>query len=670
MAKSDSTQYRDLIRRVRELDYHYYVLDSPLLTDFEYDKLYSELLELEKKHPDWVAPDSPTQRVGGKVLDEFEKIAHRIPMLSLQNSYNIEELRDFDQRAKRELGLKANEEIEYFAEPKLDGLAMELIYEKGRLTGALTRGDGTTGESVLHNVVTIRGLPTDIVDLHKTDIFEVRGEILMYKKDFLELNNQQVEEGETPFANPRNAAAGSIRQLDSSIAASRPLRFFAYSLGESSRAFKTQADLMSYLAKHGFHTAGQIARPCSGIDTACDYYLDIEKKRSSLPFEIDGIVVKVNSFAIQRELGFVARSPRWATAAKFKPEQSQTRVNDILIQVGRTGALTPVAIMEPVKVGGVTITNATLHNQDEVDRKDVRIGDTVIIHRAGDVIPEIVSVVMDKRPKNAKPFRLPERCPVCDSVVSRAEGEVVTRCVNRQCPAVLSESIKHFVGRRAMNADGLGDRIIEALIKAGYIKRFSDLYRLKKSDVLSLERQGEKSAQNIIDSIELTKKTTLPRLIYALGIRHVGEATAKTLARRFGTVEALLDASQDALLSAKDVGPVMAEAIAIALQNSEMRKELKDLKKLGVTYDEVLAPKANTNSPLSGKKIVITGTLPVDRDAAKDLLEQAGAIIASSVSKKTDYVLVGEDPGSKLATAQSLGIKILSWDEIQALLNG
>ncbi len=692
MPVSGRKRAEELRREIRKHDFQYYVLDQPLITDREYDRLYSELVALETADPGLATQDSPTRRVGGEALDAFEKVPHRKPMLSLANSYSPEELAAFDERVRK--FLKTESEMVYFCEPKFDGLAIELIYENGELTGALTRGDGTIGENVLSNVRTIRSLPLQLTKTPR--LFEVRGEVLMFKRDFLRLNEQQQDAGIVPFANPRNAAAGSIRQLDPRIAASRPLRLFAYAPGAiEGMKFKSQEEFELALAELGLPTTGiadaeqpmeayiewatarmkrgegqgriPLARLCKGASEAIAYYHFIESVRHDLPFDIDGIVAKVNDYALQEELDFIARNPRWATAAKFKPEQAETWVKDIIVQVGRTGALTPVAVMEPVRVGGVTVTNATLHNQDEIDRKDVRIGDRVLVQRAGDVIPEIVHVALDKRPADARPFRIPDQCPVCRSPAMKAEGEVVLRCTNPVCPAILKESLKHFVARRAMNVERLGDRLIETLVDEGLVKSFSDLYRLTKDDLLTLDRQGEKSVANLLESIEASRKTTLPRFIFALGIRFVGEQTAKSLAKAFGTIETLIEVEEEALLAVEDIGPKVAASLLSAFSNKALRHEIKALRKLGVEFEK---PKKRDggSSKLVGKRFVITGTLPIGRDEVKDLIEANGGQVLSGVSKKTDFLLAGDDAGSKLQKAAGFGVSIIDWDGLQDLL--
>lgn len=668
MATSAKKRHEELKRILAEHDYNYHVLDAPTISDYDYDQLYNELVKLEKANPDFDRSDSPTQRVGLIPLDSFEKVAHRRPMLSLANSYSPEDISDFDERVKK--FLKTSDEVTYLAEPKFDGLSMELVYENGLLKRAITRGDGSVGEDVTQNVMTIKTIPLKLKTPKPPELLEVRGEVLMFKADFAKLNEQQQESGLQTFANPRNAAAGTVRQLDSKIASSRPLRFFAYALGEvSGIEFKHQEEITAYFAKAGIPTATQshpeLVRVCNDAEEAIEYYHFIEKTRPKLPFDIDGVVIKVNDLALQEDLGLVARSPRWATAAKFKPEQNQTVVENIAVQVGRTGALTPVAIMKPVRVGGVTVTNATLHNQEEIDRKDIRVGDTVVIQRAGDVIPEIVQVVLEKRPKSSKPFMLPSHCPACGSPVAKLEGEVVTRCTNPLCIAIVKESLKHFVGRRAMNLDKIGDRLIESFVDLELVTRFSDFYRLKKEDILSMERQGDKSAENIIQSIEHSKKTTLARFIFALGIRFVGEQTAKHVADHFGTVENFLTAKEEDLLQIPEIGPKVARSILEWLENPELVKEVRAMVKLGVEFEK---PQRAQSGKLSGKSFLITGTLPVKRDDAKDLIEQNGGKILGSVSSKLSYLVVGEDPGSKLEKAEGLGVAIITWEQLQEMV--
>lgn len=657
------TRYEQLKKQIQEHDYNYHVLDRPTISDYDYDKLFAELLKIEAAHPDWQTPDSPSLRAGAAPLKEFRKVDHRKPMLSLSNSYNSEDLVEFDERIKKFL-LQEND-IEYFCEPKFDGLAVELIYENGIFTTALTRGDGRTGEDVTTNIRTMKSVPLKLASKKPPKLLEVRGEVLMFKKDFIRLNENQEEQGQQVFANPRNAAAGTLRQLDSKIAASRPLKFFAYGLGEVVGVdFTTHKSIEDYLHEQSFPTPVNYAEVCSDVKKVVHYYEKIDSQRPTLPFDIDGIVVKVNSLRLQDDLGLVARSPRWATAAKFKPEQAQTTIEQIVVQVGRTGALTPVAIMKPVKVGGVTVTNATLHNQEEIQRKDVREKDTVIIQRAGDVIPEVVSVVHDLRPQGSKAFVMPKKCPACQSEVSKEEDEVVYRCTNPLCPAVVKESLKHFVSRRAMNMEKVGDRLVEIFVEQGLVSQFSDFYRLKKEQILALDRQGEKSADNIIKSIEDSKDTTLARLIYSLGIRFVGEQTAKHLADHFQTIDALKDASLEQLLEVPEIGPKVAHMIEKWFSNKSLAAEIPALKKLGVTWS---GPQRTMDGSLTGMSFLVTGTLPVKRDEAHALIEKNGGKLLSSVSSKLSYLVVGDDPGSKVEKAEKLGVKTISWEELLQL---
>lgn len=658
------TRHEQLKKIISEHDYNYHVLDRPTISDFEYDKMFSELIKIETENPELDRSNSPSQRVGGAALSVFEKAAHRTPMLSLNNSYDVEDIFEFDKRVKK--FLRKEDDVEYFCEPKFDGLSMELVYENGLLTKAITRGDGTVGEDVTQNIKTIKSIPLSLKDA--PPLLEVRGEVLMFKQDFAKLNQHQQDQGLQTFANPRNAAAGSVRQLDPKITSSRPLKFFAYALGQSEGVeFKSQMEIEEYFSKVGLPTlvGTPWIRICSSPQQIEEYYNSIQKERPSLPYDIDGIVVKVNSLILQDDLGMVARSPRWATAAKFAPEQAVTMIEKIEVQVGRTGALTPVAIMTPVKVGGVTVSNATLHNQDEINRKDIRVGDTVIIQRAGDVIPEVVSVVIDKRPSSSEKFELPLECPSCKHPVFKNEGEVVSRCINPFCIAIIKESLKHFVARRAMNIDKVGDRIIDVFVDKGLVKKFSDLYRISKDDILSLERQGEKSADNIIKSIDSSKTTTLAKFIFAMGIRFVGEQTAKHIADHFGSIQKFMDASLEELLLIPEIGEKVAYAILQWTQNPEMRAEVDSLLSLGV---QMAGPQRIENGKLSGMSFLITGTLPLKRDDAKDMVEQNGGKILGSVSSKLNYLIAGSDPGSKLEKAQSLGVTVLDWDGFLKLL--
>ncbi len=669
MAKNGQERHSQLKEMISTFDHQYHVLDKPTISDYEYDQLFTELLKLEAEDKTLDISDSPSQRAGGKALDAFSKVAHRTPMLSLSNSYSPEDIIDFDQRVKK--ALRSESTLEYFCEPKFDGLAIELIYVNGQLTQALTRGDGTTGEDVTQNIKTIKSIPLKLRLKNPPALLEVRGEALMLKEDFKTLNQAQEEAELATFANPRNAAAGTIRQLDSKISAARSLQFFAYALGVvEGTSFSTQEEIGSYFEKAGLPVAldfkkRPLRQVAVGPEQCVAYYRQIEILRPQLPFDIDGVVIKINSTRTQEDLGLVARSPRWATAAKYKPEQAETVLEDIQVQVGRTGALTPVAIMRPIKVGGVTVTNATLHNQEEIARKDVRIGDTVVIQRAGDVIPEVVSVVLSKRPKTSVPFLIPDRCPSCQKPVVKGEDDVIYRCINSLCPAIVKESLKHFVSRRAMNIDKVGDRLIESLVDNGLVHRFSDFYLLTAEKILTnLERQGEKSSENIIASIEKSKKITLSRLIYSTGIRFVGEQTAKALAEHFGNMEAFLKCSTEELLLIPDVGPKVALSIQSTLSNRVFVKEVQTL----ITHLQVENPKRNLNGKLSGTSFLITGTLPVPRDHAKELIESHGGKVMSSVSSKLNYLVVGDDPGSKVEKAQSLGVSIIGWDELQGMI--
>ncbi|HRK06383.1 MAG TPA: NAD-dependent DNA ligase LigA [Pseudobdellovibrionaceae bacterium] len=696
-------RYDELVREIQRHDHLYHALDQPEISDHNYDLLVEELLKIEAAHPDWVRADSPSQRVGSQPLEAFTKVAHRRPMLSLQNSYSVEDIDEFDARVRKQLGSDAPEVIEYFCEPKFDGLAMELIYEQGVLTRALTRGDGAVGEDVTANIRTIRSVPLRL-PAEAPPLFEVRGEVILLKDDFRRLNEQQEADGEATFANPRNAAAGSIRQLDSRIAASRPLRMFIYAPGViEGRSFASQAEFEKQCLAWGLPGVGvsdestegagafetrlqvnklwadslgpsskflqrlRLARTARGPAEARAYYEFIQSIRESLPFDIDGVVIKVNSWRTQDELGFVARSPRWATAAKFPPQQAETTLREIAVQVGRTGALTPVAILEPARVGGVTVSHATLHNQDEIDRKDLRVGDRVIIQRAGDVIPEVVRVANPDDQGRGPKFRLPTHCPSCGNSVERPEGEAVARCVNPLCPAIVKESIKHFVSRRAMNIEGLGDKLIEALVDEKLIARPSDLYFLKLEQVLNLERQGEKSAQKLIDAIDRSRDSDLARVIYALGIRFVGETTAKSLALAFGDHEEFLAATSEQLSAIPDVGEKVAQSLIQALQGDYVQNEVRRLQEGGVRLAK--RKQATGLGRLKGVKFVITGTLPEPRDQIKALIESEGGLVQGSVSKKTDILLAGEEAGSKLAKAEELGIRVVDWAEFQSLLS-
>jgi DNA ligase (NAD+) len=689
---------RERVDALRELLHHhahqYYVLDAPEIPDAEYDKLFRELQELEARHPELATPDSPTQRVGGQALEGFAKVRHRVPMLSIRTETDIEAsgARNFDARVRRELGLaESDPPIGYVAELKFDGLAINLRYEDGVLVQAATRGDGEIGEDVTQNIRTIGQIPLKLASTGQRSrrvappvppVLEVRGEVYLRRDDFERLNELQREKiakgakGEKTFVNPRNAAAGAVRQLDPAIARQRPLSFYAYGWGEitppeqGGPAFATHHEVLQALGAWGFPVSDR-TKLATGPDELVAYHQAIGRERDQLPFDIDGVVYKVDSLALQQRLGFVTREPRWAVAHKFPAQEQLTTVEAIEVQVGRTGKLTPVAKLAPVFVGGVTVTNATLHNEDEARRKDVRIGDTVIVRRAGDVIPEVVAVVPEKRRAHAKVFTMPAHCPVCGSAAVREEGEVDHRCTGGLfCAAQRKFSILHFAQRRAMDIEGLGEKLVDQLVEGQVIRTVADLYRLGLVGLTSLERMGEKSAQNLLAALEQSKHTTLPRFLYGLGIRHVGEATAKDLARHFGRLDAIMEASVEQLLEVPDVGPVVAESIHTFFQQAHNREVVEQLRACGVTWEEG-EPATRAPKPLAGKTIVLTGTLPtLSRDEAKDLLEAAGAKVAGSVSKKTDYVIAGAEAGSKLDKARELGVAVLDEDGLRALLGG
>jgi len=655
-----------LRREIERHNYQYYVLDRPLISDAEFDALFRELEQLEARYPALVTPDSPTQRVGAAPAEAFAEVRHRVPMLSLNNAFDEDEVRAFDRRVRE--GLE-REEVEYAAEPKFDGLAVSLVYERGTLARGATRGDGYTGEDVTANLRTVRAIPLRLASRRAPPLIEVRGEVLMLKADFEELNRAQRARGEKAFANPRNAAAGSLRQLDSRITASRKLTFFAYGLGAAQGVprFARQSELLDYLAASRFPVATERA-VVRGVAGLLEYYGKIEGKRQRLPYDIDGVVYKVNDLAAQERLGFVARAPRFAIAHKFPAEEAVSELLAIDVQVGRTGALTPVARLKPVFVGGVTVTNATLHNEDEIRRKDIRIGDTVVVRRAGDVIPEVVRVVKEKRPARARQFAMPERCPVCGSAVKRLEDEAVARCTaGLYCPAQRKQALLHFASRRAMDIEGLGDKLVDQLVDKGLVKTAADLYRLDVGMLAGLERMAEKSAVNVLAAIEQSKRTTLARFIYALGIRNVGESTARDLARHFGRLEALMAADERTLQEVPDVGPVVAQSIAQFFAEPRNRKVVEGLRAGGIRFEP--APAARARGKAAGKTFVLTGTLAhLTREQAKERIEAHGGRIAGSVSGKTDYVVVGTDPGSKYEKARALGIALLDENGLLKLL--
>lgn len=659
---------QELIEKINLFDYQYYVLDNPSVSDFEYDKIFRLLVDLENEYPELIQPDSPTQRVGGEALEAFETVIHRQAMLSLNNAFEEDELIAFDKRIKDAIGV---DEIEYAVEPKFDGLAITLTYENGIFIQGATRGDGYTGENVTHNLKTIRSIPTKLNHPNPPKLLEVRGEILMLKKDFELLNQTQESLGEKKFANPRNAAAGSLRQLDPRITAKRPLTFFSYGLGvcEPNLNLKTHIETIQLLKQFNLPIS-DLSASVKGVQGLKSFYEKVLKLRDSLAYDIDGVVYKVNSFNYQNELGFVSRAPRWAIAHKFPAEEALTEILDINVQVGRTGAITPVARLKPVFVGGVTVTNATLHNEDEMIRKDVHIGDIVSVRRAGDVIPEIVRVLIDKRPKAIKKFKMPTICPECGSLLTRIDDEAVIRCSGGLiCPAQQKQSIIHFASRKAMDIEGLGDKSIEQLVTVGLIHELPDIYKLELEQLINLDRMAEKSAQNLLDAIEKSKNTTLPRFIYALGIRNVGESTAKDLASFYGDLDEIMKQTEDNLQLVPDIGPTVAKSISDFFKQNKNRELIQSLRKLGINW-----PKHDIKKSISGifagKTFVLTGTLPtMSREKAKSIIEMNGGKVAGSVSKKTDYVVAGSDAGSKLTTAQELGIKVISQDELLELMD-
>lgn len=665
----DVTQrIRTLRKEINEHNYRYYVLNDPLISDGEYDLLLRELEALEAQHPELVTPDSPTQRVGAQPAEEFPTLRHRIPMLSLENAMDEEELRAFDERVHRWLNVSGD--IDYVAEPKLDGLAVELIYENGVLASGSTRGDGVTGEEITSNLRTIRCLPLRLRSVERPvpALLEVRGEVFMTKAGFAELNQQRAAAGESLFANPRNAAAGSLRQLDPRITASRPLSAYCYQAGTiEGETFATHWDFLQALRQWGLPVNPEIRR-VRGIESAQEYYRELAEKRHDLPYEIDGMVLKLNAFALRQQVGIRSRSPRWAIAGKFPAQQATTIVEAIVPSVGRTGAITPVAKLKPVQVGGVTVTNATLHNQDEIDRKDVRIGDTVLVQRAGDVIPEVVKVIKEKRPSGAKPYRLPEECPVCGHRVSRPEGEVVARCPNLACPAQVKRRIEHFVSKNALDIDGLGTKLVNQLVETGKVRSVDDIYRLTYEELMSLERMADKSVRNLLAAIESSKHNTFARFVYALGIRNVGEHLSRVLEAHFqGNLKRFMNTTRGELEAIPEIGPIVAEEIVNFWSDSVNRDVVRNCLELGITLEPV-APRAETQS-LKGKTFVFTGTLErFTRAEARALVEELGGRASGSVSRKTDYVVAGAQAGSKRAKAEALGVPILTEKEFLKLI--
>ena len=656
----DITARKDeLCGLINKFNYQYHTIDNPEVSDSEYDRLFRELKQIENNYPALLTLDSPTQRVGGQVLDKFSQVSHSLPMLSLDNMFNEADLKAFDKRVKD--WLNSENTPTYVAEPKLDGLAISLRYEQGILVQAATRGDGSVGEDVTVNTRTISSIPLKLIGSGIPEVIEIRGEIFIPKLGFESLNKQQIADGKKPFVNPRNAAAGSLRQLDSRITANRPLEIYCYGLGEIkglAEMPESHSAAMSMIEKWGCRISPELQKVSS--IKACEAYIkQIGERRDTLAYDIDGVVFKVDDLYLQQRLGFVSRAPRWAIAHKFPAQQEMTTVEGIEIQVGRTGALTPVARLNPVFVGGVTVSNATLHNQDEIDRKDIRISDTVIVRRAGDVIPEVVQVVLSKRQENSKPFILPNRCPICDSEAERLEGEVILRCTGGlYCPAQRKEAIKHFVSRKAIDVDGLGDKIIEQLVDKGLVDDPADLFTLKIGQLSTLERMGDKSAENIINAIDLAKKTKFSSFLYSLGIREVGETTARSLAKHFLTLDALKEADEEVLIGIEDVGPIVAHSIVTFFHQPHNQEVIERLLMAGLEWPK--EQQQLTNTVLSGKIVVLTGTLEeLSRSEAKEKLLALGAKVASSVSKNTDYVVAGRDAGSKLTKAEGLGVKVV-----------
>lgn len=662
-------QLEQLRDRIRQYNYEYYVEDAPSVPDAEYDRLFGELQQLETGHPQLITADSPTQRVGAAPLAAFSQVQHLLPMLSLDNAFDEDDLRNFDRRIRERL--KTEHSIRYACEPKLDGIAVSLIYRKGVLQQGATRGDGNTGEDITQNVRTIDNIPLKLVGQDWPELLEVRGEIYLPKAGFAALNKRAVERGEKTFVNPRNAAAGSLRQLDSRITAERPLEMCAYSVGqvEGGTLPDSHSEILQQLRRWGMKINPEMA-VVEGVEACLDYYRQLAEKRNSLSYEIDGIVFKVDDIGLQQQLGFVSRAPRWAIAHKFPAQEEMTQLLEVEFQVGRTGAITPVARLKPTFVGGVTVSNATLHNMDEVARLDVRIGDWVIIRRAGDVIPQVVSVIHDKRPADTQAVELPAQCPVCSADIERTEGEAVARCSGGvSCGAQRKEAIKHYASRKAMDIDGLGDKLVEMLVDKGQIQQLPDLYRLQHPQVAGLERMGDKSAENLLAAIEKSKDTQLARFLYSLGIREVGEATAKALVRYFGSLEAIMAADEEQLQAVPDVGPIVAKHVRLFFQQPHNLEVIRELRELGVHWQDE-TPVAVEELPLAGRTYVLTGTLEqLTRNEAKARLEALGAKVSGSVSAKTDQVFAGPGAGSKLAKAESLQVPVADEQALLALLD-
>ncbi len=662
-----SNKINNLRSELNDHNYRYYALDDPVISDAEYDRLLRELQSLEDVHPDLIADDSPTQRVGAPPLDGFGNIRHRIPMQSLANAMDTEEILAFHDRLIRRLGKEQT--IEYIAEPKLDGLAVELVYEKGKFVNGSTRGDGTTGEDITQNLKTIRAIPLALrVEAQAVPaLLEVRGEVFIRKDDFLKLNIQQEANDKPVFANPRNAAAGSLRQLDSRITATRPLSIFCYQAGMvEGMTFETHSEFLTALQNWGFPVNPEI-KILNGIEEAVAFHSDLESRRNTLPYEIDGSVFKVNNYDLQEKLGSRSRSPRWAIAGKFKAQQETTVIENIILSVGRTGAVTPVAKLVPVKVGGVVVSNVTLHNQDEIDRKDIRVGDTVLIQRAGDVIPQVVKIILEKRPANSSPFKMINTCPECDHDIYRPEGEVVARCQNLSCPAQVKRRIEHFVSKNAMDIDGVGEKLIDQLVEKNLVKSVDDLFRLSVDQLSDLERMAEKSADNTISALNNSKSTTFHRFVHALGIRNVGEHVAKVLGKAFGgNIEDFMKTNVEDLEAIVEVGPIVAETIVKFWADENNVNIVNNCFDLGI----VLEPVNNeTEQIFAGKTFVFTGSLEsITRKEGKEIIESRGGRAAGSVSAKTDYVVAGKNAGSKLMKAEELGISVLIESEFLDLV--
>ncbi|MFL6621561.1 MAG: NAD-dependent DNA ligase LigA [Sulfurifustis sp.] len=668
MNKNDAAHRAERLReQINDANYRYYVLDHPTLSDAEYDRLLRELQALEAEHPDLITPDSPTQRVGAAPAAAFVQVRHAIPMTSMDNAFTEDDLREWDARVRK--GLAADAEITYTAEPKFDGVSVSLRYEGGVLARAGTRGDGTTGEDITANVRTIRAVPLKLKHRGWPEIVEIRGEVVIPVADFKRLNEEQLKREEKIFANPRNAAAGSLRQLDPKITASRPLSFFPWGIGEVSDPIAPRyADIVECLKDWGFPVS-RFFRVVRGAQGCLDYYREILAQRERLPFEVDGVVYKVDDLAARERLGFTARAPRWALAHKFPAHEEHTVVENIVPSVGRTGVITPLAVLRPVHVSGVTVTSATLHNEDELRRKDVRIGDTVVVRRAGDVIPEVVGVIVEKRPADARIWHMPSKCPVCGSDVVREEEAAAHRCMGGLfCPAQRIGAILHFAARSAMDIEGLGDKLVEQLVQKGIVKTVADLYGLSKADLVALERMGEKSAQNLLARIEKSKTTTLGRFLYALGIPQVGETTAQQLAEHFGEFDALLDADIEAIDAVPNIGPSMAADIHAFFRETHNRDVIAKLRAAGVHWPKPTRV-SKASLPFAGKTFVLTGTLQaMTREEAKEKLQALGAKVAGSVSKSTDYVVVGADAGSKADKARTLGVKMVDEPEFLTML--